>query len=164
MKTLQEIIADLSSRIDCHFHRGAALPLIPAGLQLPQDLALFYASFQEAWLFGDRADSRCHILPPSDFVQVGAAITGQATHHGLEKTWYALAHMQDGNYVAMDLLPARLGWCYDCFHETYGEPGECQVISLSFTEFLNRLTENREAPYWLEPDFDGYGDAYDKTP
>ena len=88
---------------------------------------------------------------------------GHVANQGIERSWYALAHVQDGNYLAIDLLPTRLGWCYDCFHETFGEPGECQVISRSFTELLNRLAEAGDSPFWLESDFDGYGDAYDKT-
>jgi hypothetical protein len=163
MKSFEDIIADLLSRVDCHFHRETGLPQIPADLRLPSDLTAFYARFSEAQLFGDPLDPRCHLLPPDEFVQVGAAIIGQATNEGIERSWYALAHVQDGNYLAIDLLPARLGWCYDCFHETYGEPGDCKVISLSFTELLNRLADAGDSPFWLDPNFTGYGDAYDKT-
>ena len=163
MKSFEDIITDLGSRVDCHFHPGTGLPNIPSDLRLPSDLAAFYARFSEAQLFGDKSDPRCHLLSPDEFIQVGAAMMGQVTKEGIERSWYALAHVQDGNYVAIDLLPTRLGWCYDCFHETYGELGDCKIISLSFTEFLNRLAEAGDGPFWLEPGFDGYGDAYDKT-
>jgi antitoxin YokJ len=96
-----------------------------------------------------------------EFVQVGMAIIGEATGDGVERSWYALADVQDGNYLAIDLHPQRLGRCYDCFHETFGEPGYCAVIALSFAELLNRLAAAGDSAFWLEDDFHSYGDAYD---
>jgi hypothetical protein len=52
-----------------------------------------------------------------------------------------------------------LGRCYDCFHETFGSPGYCSVIALSFTELLNRLAEAGDTAFWLDEHFRGYGDA-----
>jgi hypothetical protein len=162
MKSFDEVIAELQSRADCRFRPATGLPLIPPDLRLPPDLVAFYERFGEARLFShDGSDPHCHLLPPDEFVQVGEAIMGEATTAGIERSWYALAHVQDGNYLGIDLLPTRLGRCYDCFHETYGDPGYCKVIALSFTEVLNRLVEAGDRAFWLDEDFRGYGDAYE---
>ena len=161
MKPFDQVLADLVSRPDCHFKPAAGLPVLPPDLRLPADLAAFYERFGEARLFGDIHDPHCYVLPPQEFVQVGEAIMGEPTTAGTERTWYALAHVQDGNYFGIDLLPERLGWCYDCFHETYGVPGHCTVIARSFTELLNHVATAGDEAFWLSPDFPGYGDAYD---
>ena len=164
MKSLNGIIARLQSRQDCRFEPGNRLPTIPPPLQLPVDLIEFYQRFTEARLFGGEGEeSRCRILPPEEFVQVGEAIMGQPTTVGLEQSWYALADVQDGNYLGIDLAHDRLGRCYDCFHETYGEPGYCKVIALSFTELLEQIAAAEGESFWLAEGFNGYGDAYDQV-
>jgi len=161
MKRFDEIIAELVGHPDCHFKPARDRPVLPEDLRLPADHAAFYERFSEARLFGEYSDPRCHILPAKEFVQVGEAIMGEPTIEGLERTWYALAHVHDGNYIGIDLLPERMGWCYDCFHETYGAPGHCTVIAHSFTELLNLLAEHGDSAFWLNEDFEDYGDAYD---
>jgi hypothetical protein len=162
INSFDEIIAELESRPDCWFRPTTGLPGIPAGLSLPPDLAAFYERFSEARLFSDDGhDPRCRIVAPATFIQIGEAITGQPPADGIERTWYALADVRDGNYLGIDLLPARLGRCYDCFHETYGEPGNCRVVALSFTELLNLLAQSGDHAFWLDEDFTGYGDAYE---
>ncbi|HEY2411219.1 MAG TPA: SMI1/KNR4 family protein [Pirellulaceae bacterium] len=162
MMSFDDVVRELQSRPDCHFRPATGFPNIPRGLQLPPDLSEFYSRFSEARLFSDDGyDPRCHILPPAEFVQVGEAIMAKPTTAGIEHSWYTLAHVQDGNYLGIDLLPQRLGRCYDCFHETYGSPGYCTVIALSFTELLNHLARAGGEAFWLSEDFRGYGDAYE---
>lgn len=162
MKSIADLLADLRSRADCHFTSATHLPSIPPDLQLPLDLAAFYQQFSEANLFSDDGiDPPCRLVPPAEFVPVGIAIMGEPPETRIERSWYAVADVRDGNYLAIDLLPSRLGRCYDCFHESYGEPGYCTVIALSFTELLNRIAEAEGNAFWLDEDFEGYGDAYD---
>jgi hypothetical protein len=161
VKSFDEIIAELQRRADCRFRPATRLPVVPDGLQMPPDVIAFYQRFSEARLFSDDGyDPRCHIVPPEEFVQVGEAIMGEPTTIGIEHSWYALAHVRDGDYFGIDLLPQRLGRCYDCFHETYGSPGYCNVIALSFTELLNLLAQAGDKAFWLAESFRGYGDAY----
>ena len=162
MKSLQQLLDELEACSDCYFYPPSRVPVVPSDLLLPPDLVTFYRRFGEARLFGDQRDPRCHLLPPDEFVQVGKAIEGEATTTGIERSWYALAHVQDGNYIAIDLLPTRLGWCYDCFHETYREPGYCTVITRSFTELLQCFADAGNCAFWLKDSFHGYGDAYDR--
>jgi antitoxin YokJ len=161
MKSIEELIRELEVRPDCHFYSPLGLPFVPPDLVLPHDLAVFYERYGEARLFGEKCDPRCHILPPEEFVQVGIDIWGEATTEGIERSWYGLAHVQDGNYFAIDLLPTRLGWCYDCFHETYREPGYCKGIARSLTELLTQVADAGDRAFWLDAEFRGCGDAYD---
>ncbi len=162
MKSFDDIITELQGRADCRFLPSTRFPVVPSGLQLPPDLIAFYQRFSEARLFSDDGyDPRCHIVKPEELIQVGEAIMGEPTTTGIERSWYAIADVRDGNYFGIDLLPQRLGRCYDCFHETYGSPGYCKVIALSFTELLNSLAKAGDEPFWLAAGFRGYGDAYE---
>lgn len=163
MKSSDELIAELQARPDCHFRPATRLPAIPPGLQLPADVIRFYQRFSEASLFGEPCDPRYHILPPEKFVHVGEAVPGEPTTAGIERSWYALVDVRDGNYFGIDLLSERLGWCYDCFHETYGMAGYCKVLARSFTELLNLIVEAGDEAFWLADDFHGYGDAYESS-
>jgi len=69
------------------------------------------------------------------------------------------AHVQDGNYIAIDCQPDRLGYCYDAFHETIDELSYCTIIALSFTELMNKAAEAGKTAWWLERGFDNYGCA-----
>ena len=161
MKALDQIVADLQGRPDRYFRPATRRPILPPGFRLPTDLAAFYERFSEAALFiDDGGAARCRIQPPEGFVQVGQVILGHPTLTGVERSWFAVFDVREGDYVAIDLLPERLGRCYDCFHETYGKPGYCKVISLSFTDLLNHLAEAVGRAFWLDRAFRGYGDAY----
>jgi hypothetical protein len=158
MKSLDQILATLQADKRCRFGPPKGSPSIPFNLRLPEDLNQFYARFGEARLFGDPMDPRCHILPPVQFVQIGLAVCNQETTDLLQSSWYALAHVQDGNYFAIDLAPERLGRCYDVFHEVfYNRPYDCKVIALSFTELLNSVAQAGDDCWWLAKGFDGYG-------
>ncbi|HEY7119003.1 MAG TPA: SMI1/KNR4 family protein [Tepidisphaeraceae bacterium] len=158
LRSIDQILDELQTRDDCTFRPATRLPPLPDGLRLPEDLRAFYTRFGEARLFGDRSDPCYHILPPDEFEQIGAAIYGQPTSEPLQKSWYALAHVQDGNYIAIDCAPSRLGYCYDAFHETIDALDYCKIIARSFTELTNIAAANGDKAWWLEDDV-GYGYA-----
>lgn len=86
MKLLDEVIAELQSRADCHFRTATGIPLVPPDLLLPADVVVFYKQFGGARLFSeDGYYPRCRILPPEEFVQVGDAIMGEPTTVGIER-------------------------------------------------------------------------------
>ncbi len=66
---------------------------------------------------------------------------------------------EDGNYIAIDCNPSRLGYCYDAFHETIDLLDHCKVIARSFTELMNRAAEAGDNACWLGDKFDTYGYA-----
>jgi hypothetical protein len=165
MRPLHDVLDGLVARGDCTFGRSRGLPVLPEGLKLPADLAMFYARFGEARLFGRASDSGrisnplYHFLPPNAFVQIGLAIIGEETPEPLQRSWYALAHVQDGNYLAIDCYPRRLGYCYDAFHETVCDPSYCKVIARSFTELMNVAAEEENRAWWLTRERYGYANA-----
>lgn len=159
MRSLDDLLDELLSRDDCVFRPPTRLPTLPDGLQLPADLAQFYTRFGGARLFGEPADPRYQIPLPEGFVQIGVAIYGEPTGEPVQRSWYALAHVQDGNFIAIDCHPSRLGYCYDAFHETIDDLSYCTVIARSFTELLERAAVAGEEAWWLEDGFEGYGTA-----
>jgi hypothetical protein len=159
MRSLDDILNELAARGDCTFRAATRMPALPDGLQLPPDLATFYSHFSEARLFGDASDPRYHIPPPDEFLQIGIAIYGQPTSQPVQRSWFALAHVQDGNYIAIDCHPSRLGYCYDAFHETIDLLDYCKIIAHSFTEFMNRAIEAGDDAWWLSDRFETYGYA-----
>src|SRR4051794_14483425 len=128
MQSVDDILDELQERDDCIFRPATRLPALPDGLHLPPDLAAFYSRFSEAKLFGHPSDPRYHIPKPGEFVQIGIAIYGQPTAEPVQRSCFALAHVQDGNYIAIDCSMSRLGYCYDAFHETIDLPDYCKVI------------------------------------
>jgi cell wall assembly regulator SMI1 len=110
-------------------------------------------------MFGPPSAPRYQILPPEGFVQIGIAIYGHPTHEPLQESWFALADVQDGNYIAIDCHPARLGLCYDAFHETIDDLDYCKIVSRSFTELMNRAADSGDEAWWLGDKFEMYGYA-----
>jgi hypothetical protein len=159
MRSLDNILTELQSRDDCTFRPATRLPSLPDGLKLPPDFATFYMRFSEARLFGHRSAPRYHVSPPDEFAQIGIAIYGQTTSELLQRSWFALAHVQDRNYIAIDCSLSRLGYCYDAFHETIDLLDRCKVIAHSFTEFLSRAAEVGDEAWWLSDRFKTYGYA-----
>jgi hypothetical protein len=158
LRKIDEILDELQGRKDCVFLPSAGLPTLSEGLRLPDDLRRFYERFSEARLFGDRSDPRYHIPPPGEFVQIGFAIYSQPTSNAVQRSWYALAHVRDGNYIAIDCAPSRLGYCYDAFHETIDDLSYCGVIARSFTELMNRAAAGGDEAWWLRDKGYGYAD------
>jgi len=159
LRSIHQILDELQARHDCHFQPATRLPELPDGLLLPDDLQAFYSRFSEARLFGNFYDPRYHIQRPEEFVQIGVAILGNESREPIQRSWYALAHVQDGNYIAIDCHPDRLGYCYDAFHETIHLLDYCQVIARSFTELVNRAAATGDDAWWLRNDLKMYGYA-----
>jgi hypothetical protein len=157
--TLSLILDHLAKRSDCILLPSSGLPTLPSPCRCPPDLAWFYSQCGGAELFGSAHDRRYRIPSPSRFTQIGAAIYNAPMPDPRQHTWFTLADVQDGDYIAIDCHPARLGYCYDVFHETASELAHCRVLALSFTEFLTRAAECGDSAWWLEDDYQGYGFA-----
>lgn len=166
MKPIAEVFENLRSRSDCAFRPPTGLPKLREGHQLPDDLRWYYSQFSGAELFGERDDDApdlfgptYRLLPADKFIQIGHAICGEESALPIQKSWYSLADVQDGNFLAIDCHPARLGCCYDAFHETIDDLSYCNVIALSFTELMNVAVKSERNAWWLEPNAGhGYAD------
>ncbi len=160
MQSVLNILAPLQNRADCDFRAATVVPTILASLYLPDDVAAFYKQWSEARLFGPD-DPRYHLLPPAEFLQVGFAVYGERSPNPAQHTWFAFAHVRDGNYMAVDCDPMHLGWCYDVFHETADDPSYCKIVARSFAEFLAKSVAHGDAAWWLEAGSTDYGYAAD---
>lgn len=129
--------------------------------QLPEDIKEFYRHYKTVKLFVDKGGWQYRFVSISEMRSVGFDILG--TYYKPDDTisWFTICDVMEGNYVAVDLASGKENnWNYiDCFHETFGIPGECKVIAKSFIEFLKRSLHSRDTLYYLEKGFKGYGDA-----
>ena len=142
------------------------------GYELPEDLKEFYRRYKTVQLFPYSGGWQYRFVRINEIHMTGLDIFGE----DYEKdslfskdstySWYTICDLMDGNYIGINLLPeSNRRWNYiDCFHETYGIPGECEVIAKSFTELLKQCLHSGESLFYLEKDFQGYGDALQITP
>ena len=126
-----------------------------SALVLPSDLARFYREVGDGAVL-EFEDCEFRLAGIGDFR------TPEFLPDGLGVSWIEICDVGDGNCVAIDMETVDDAQCnvIDVFHETAGQPGESNVIARSFSEFLDRLLSARGS-YWLDPEFSGYGDAFD---
>ncbi|MDP9765983.1 SMI1/KNR4 family protein [Deinococcus enclensis] len=159
--TLDALVTEIWQHPDCDVTPAPARPVSIStyeDLQLPQDVRDFYASCDGAVLFNNTEYPYAivpgrEVVPPDPAIE-GECVCGETT---ISDTWVIIAHDLNGDKIALDLHPSRLGRCYDCF---FGN--DYQVIATSFTDFLTRLYRNGgDYPYWLKDDFEPLPDACD---
>ncbi len=131
------------------------------GYELPDDLKIFYRRYKTVRLFPDRGGWQYRFVFVNEIHCVGFDILGKYYKKNNTASWFTICDLMDGNYIAIDLASNKNNqWNYiDCFHETFGIAGECEVIAKTFTEFLERCLYSGDRLYYLEKDFQGYGDA-----
>jgi hypothetical protein len=135
-------------------------------------------------LFGRGATAALRIVPrrqmePLDWREPIDPVINSRGPHG--RTWHRFAWLSDGSWLAINLdinirsalrdrtalrERARSDTFAPICHvtpATVGRPGENPVIALSFTELLDKLLEARGRTFWLDPGFEGYGDAEEFT-
>ena len=160
MSDLRDLLDAIEKTPGCAVLPPAGQPSLRPGCSLPPDLQEFYDLAGGVTLFNVGGWAN-RIVAPKRFVQADEVLYGKNENGLPEGAWYAIADVQDGNYLLIDLHPSRAGRCYDAFHETYREPGYMKVVALSFTEMLERLYRHgSNQSYWLEEHFISPGDAY----
>ena len=128
---------------------------------MPDDVREFYRVAGGAVLFpGSNYDYS--IVGPEEVCPANPVLGVDSEDGDISDAWYIIAVDSGGEHLTIDFDSARLGRCYDSFHETHGVTGSMPIVARSFTELLQRLLDNRgEYPYWLRDDFASMGDAYD---
>lgn len=145
---------------------------------LPPDLAKFYHSTDGAELFGNGDAAFCRIVAIGDLEQLD---WGEVPEYLRDDDWpnrliwHRLAWLADGSWLAIHPQPAYpeplfeqrrqdfeeknfVAICH-CNPNIQSRPAENPVVALSFTELLERLLDSSGRPYWLDPQFVGYGNA-----
>lgn len=163
MSDVLELLEAIRRTPRCVVLPPRGMPTIQSGLILPPDVLTFYEAAGGVRLY-DEGGWANRIVAPTEFVPADLVFWGDQTKaDGPESAWYAVADVQDGNYLLIDLSPTRAGRCYDGFHETYRQAGYMAVVAESFTEMLERLhRQGNNQSYWLRDGFQSGGDAYDQ--
>lgn len=138
-------------------------------LNLPNDLKYFYENYETIELFldkpyGIRIVSLNQFIPTNKKLFPEDDVIWEELEDDISNEWYLIAESeQQSQYISIDLRKSHLGYCYDSFLETHANPDESMIIAKSFTELLERLySSNGEDWFWLEDEFESYGDAYDE--
>jgi hypothetical protein len=162
MSGILPILDEIRRTPGCEISPPHGLLSLPGGLVLPPDLRQFYELAGGAVLFSERVcPGRVRIVGPDELQRIDLAIIDDEFATGPFEWWFAIAHVMDGNYVAIDLNPEHSGLCYDAFHETFAMPGYVNVIASSFSDLLRRLLDHKEdSTYWLQKGFRPLGEAF----
>lgn len=158
---VSELIERVRTTPGCAVRPAAGFPDLPRGIGLPPDLYDFYRACGGVDLF-QGARYPISVVGPGRLVSSNLAVLGETGLGDMSDQWFTIAVTPDREYLSIDLDPARLGRCYDSFHEVHGLVGDSTVVAESFTDLLGRLIANSGGHwYWLEADFQSLGDAYD---
>jgi SMI1/KNR4 family protein SUKH-1 len=96
--------------------------------RFPAEFRMLYKSIGSAELF----DSRYRIMPLTEIQSIGAP------------PLLAFCDVKDGTYAALDVDSGQILECDP------RDGGRTKVIATDVAEFLERLLESREHPYWRE--------------
>jgi len=167
---ISELIQKISNTPGCKVLPPTVIP-DQLSIKLPEDVIEFYTLCGGVCLY-DNAPYFSRIVSPNEFASANRIILGdeiidneieKGTYdQQISKEWYIIADLYNSDYIVIDMNEERKGKCYQAFWETYPEEDNTPIISLSFTELLIKLINNK-GEYWffLEDDFESYGDAYD---
>jgi antitoxin YokJ len=156
---------------DCLVYPASGTPIIHPDHLLPEDMQNFYRLCGGVTLYDD-SEYAIDIVSPQELVLANPIIFLDAFEEpsAMEKekkentswSWYIIGKGNSGEYVTIDLAPARLGRCYYSFWDRHAMKGYSSIIAVSFTDLLYRLIDNRgQQWYWEQPGFQSLGDAYD---
>lgn len=131
------------------------------GYELPCDLHDFYKRYRSVQLFVGEYGAIYNFVPIGQIHPTRLDIYGKDTDEWGPDYWLTICDVKDGNYIAIDLRSRNGDRCnyIDCFHETFAEPGESRIISLSFTELLTRALESHSGLFYIQDGFTDYGDG-----
>jgi len=168
MIDIAELIRIAQSTPSCLVLSPSGLPTVREPHVLPNDLKDFYHLCGGVILYSQSAYT-IKIVSPNDFALANPKIFESFSREELAESkediswsWYIVAEGENSQYITIDLDPTRLGRCYDSFWDSYAMAGSSPIVARSFTELLNNLIANKgQHWYWLQPDFESLGDAYD---
>jgi len=160
---IENLIKKIKTIPDCVVYPPNGLPVVEEGFVLPSDVKDFYHLCGGVKLFTKNIYS-ISIVSPNDFLLANPIIVGERGEYDISSNWYIVASDFNGDYLTIDLHQERLGRCYDSFWDRHGVADNCPIISLTFTDLLVQLINNKgNRWYWLQDDFISLGDAYDSV-
>jgi cell wall assembly regulator SMI1 len=130
------------------------------GYSLPADLITFYRRYKTVRMFDSPFGPTYRFVPVSEMHPTRRDIYGEDTDEWGPSTWLTVCDVLDGNYIAIDIASGS-GNQYNyivCFHETFAEPGESQIIAKSFADLVNSaMRGGSERLFWGIEGFVAYG-------
>ena len=162
--SIEDIIARIADTPDCFVRPVAGKPSVAEPYSLPDDLARFYDLCGGVVLY-ENAGCSTSVVPPQEVVPANPVIRGEAIEGDISETWFILADDLNGDYFTIDLNHKRLGLCCDSFSDSHAQPGDTKIVAKTFTDFLLSMLDNKgQHWYFLQPEFESLGDAYDEVP
>jgi hypothetical protein len=122
------------------------------GWNLDVDPRAFYGFANGGHLF-DKSDPPFTFLSLSEITRTRVAVCGRDEPEYGPASWWAVADVQDGNFLAVDLdqRDSRGRFAIrDIFHEVPDNPEYCSIICLSFGELLARALASNGKHFWLK--------------
>jgi hypothetical protein len=140
----------------------AGQPVVRAGHQLPRDLAGFYELCGGVEFLDTAQHYGMTISPPAQLLPTNPILIGEQVEDDITSSWYVIGRTFDSELISIDLHAARLGRCYDSFHEVHGIVGSCEIIAASFSAMLKEfLNDPGNGWYWTSPGWPRLGNAYE---
>jgi hypothetical protein len=163
--SLEEILFKIDNNPKCKLIRNNKERELPS--YLPTDLLLFYQQYDGIDFFNKESYS-IQIVPFNELKQTNKVLFSpndviwEELEHDISMDWYLIAKSEQlAQYISIDFSLKTKGFCYDSFLETHANPNESSIISKSFIELLDRIYNAKGRDwYWLESNFQAYGDAY----
>lgn len=160
MTEMQRLLDRIVRTHDCSVAAPRGQPVLREGDRLPDDLSEFYRLVGGVSLF-EHGTFPMRVVGPANLARANLEIVGAECPDDISDYWYIVARGGQEEAVTIDCGRERLGRCYDSFWDCHGVAGDCRVLSLSFTELLQRLFDNGgQHGRLIEVDGPNYGDAY----
>lgn len=139
----------------------SGIPHISENYVLPDEVIRFYTLCGGIECFVNGPAFPIRILSPGEVVNANLSLLGEEFEDDISSNWHLIADAYDGNYICLDCGRKHNGACIEGFEETYALRDDSPIIAKSFTEFLENLLKYAgDRFFWLEDEFEGYGDAY----
>ncbi len=167
---LIDLLDTIRGMPDCNVYAPKGIPSIHQVHRLPEDLQQFFTLCGGIDLYFNSGYSISIVLPEklalaNLVIWAGFPQELIAPIDHISWSWYIIAEGRNSQYITIDLSLERLGNCYDSYWDSYANPGDTPIIARSFTDLLFKLVNNRGMHwYWLAPDFESMGDAFDSVP
>ena len=164
--SLKEVLDKIKKDDSCNLIETKEQRELPNNL--PEDVFEFYSNYDGIDFFKNKSygikivsidefkTTNSILFPPDDVIW-------EELEDDISQNWFLIAKSEElSQYISIDLSEKNKGKCYDSFLETHANPDDSPIIAMNFTELLKRIYSVKgENWFWLESNFESYGDAYD---
>lgn len=158
---IEAVIEKMKGNRNFVLQEPSGIPHISEKYVLPDDVIRFYTLCGGIECYVNGPAYPIRVLSPNEVVNANMFLLGEEFEDDISSCWHLIADAYDGNYISVDCGQKHNGKCIESFEETYALQDDSPIIAQSFTEFLEKLLQyGGEGFYWLEDEFEGYGDAY----